>query len=311
MDGGIDALVSEIAELNHGVFGAHHLRDLKVPPHERKYRLRVGRWVPVREGAYRMAGTPLTWRGHVLAAIWAGGVRAIASHRTAAELWELPGRSDRRVEVTCPRWRRARHDGLVVHETRILGPADLTIVDGIPVTTVTRTIFDLAAVCGSSTVDLAIDNALRRRLTTPSDLRATLDRVAGRGRAGTQRLRGLLDDRGVVTESEGERLLLRMLERHGLPRPVVQFEIRDDDGHLVARVDFAYPDLKIAIEYDSYEHHVGNAALVRDGARRNAVIARGWLPITATAADLRNEGHRLAFDLRRARALRSGVAADE
>jgi very-short-patch-repair endonuclease len=80
---------------------------------------------------------------------------------------------------------------------------------------------------------------------------------------------------------------------------------------LVARVDFAYPDLKIAIEYDSYEHHTGKAALDRDGARRNAVVAAGWLPVTATAADIRNQGRRLANDLRRARALRSGVKVDD
>ena len=70
---------------------------------------------------------------------------------------------------------------------------------------------------------------------------------------------------------------------------------------------FAYPELKIAIEYDSYAHHMGKEALVRDGARRNAVIALGWLPITATANDLQNGGHRLAIDVQRARSLRTGV----
>ncbi len=89
-----------------------------------------------------------------------------------------------------------------------------------------------------------------------------------------------------------------------------QYEIRDADGCLVARVDLAYIDLKIAIEYDSYAHHVGNEALVRDSARRNAVVARGWLPITATANDLRNGGHRLAVDVRRARSLRTGVTSE-
>ncbi len=72
-------------------------------------------------------------------------------------------------------------------------------------------------------------------------------------------------------------------------------------GNLVARVDFAYPELRIAIEYDSYEHHTGKVALVRDSARRNAVVALGWAPIAATDADLRQGGDHLAQSLRRAR----------
>ena len=114
-----------------------------------------------------------------------------------------------------------------------------------------------------------------------------------------------------MSGSERERLLLRLLRRHGFPKPTPQLEIRDGDGRLVARPDFAYPDLKIAIEYESYRHHVGKAALVRDTARRNAVVALGWAPIAATAEDLRTGGHQLASDLWRARSHRSGVNAGE
>ena len=115
----------------------------------------------------------------------------------------------------------------------------------------------------------------------------------------------------ALTESEAELLVLRLLAVHGLPAPRTQHEIRDADGRLVARVDFAYPEVKIAIEYDSFEHHTGRDALARDGARRNAMIALGWLPITATARDLTNDGHQLAASLRQARALRSGVERGE
>lgn len=308
----IDAVVGALAEKHHGVFAAHHLQAIGIASHERKYRLRTGRWVLLYEGVYRVTGTPLTWRGSVLAACWAGGLRAAASGRTAAELWEFPGRSDAVIELTCPRWRRARHDGLRVHESLAFDEIDITSRDGIPVTTAARTLFDLAGLRGRGTLDLAVDNALRRRLTTVSELAATADRLARSGRKGSGLFRAVLDVRnGAVTESEAERRLLQILEHHGLPRPDVQHEIRDDAGRLIARVDFAYPGLKIAIEYDSYEHHVGKEALDRDGARRNSIVALGWLPITATAADLRNQGQRLAADVRRARALRSGVNADE
>jgi very-short-patch-repair endonuclease len=174
--------------------------------------------------------------------------------------------------------------------------------------------FDLARVVGPHTLDLAIGTALRRELTTLSELTNTLDRLARRGRAGTNKFREALQRHTVdvaLTESEAEHALMRLLADHGLPQPVPQYEIRDSDGRLVARVDLAYPDLKIAIEYDSYAHHVGRDALVRDSGRRNAVVALGWLPITATANDLRNGGHRLAIDVQRARSLRTGVNSAE
>jgi hypothetical protein len=155
-----------------------------------------------------------------------------------------------------------------------------------------------------TTLDLAIDNALRRELTTLEELGATLARLARRGRHGTQRFRNALAERdpdAALSESERERLLFGMLRRHGFPLPVPQYEIRDEAGNVIARPDLAYPDLKIAIEYESFQEHTGKVALVHDSARRNAVVALGWAPIAATAVDLRRGGSQLADALRRAR----------
>jgi very-short-patch-repair endonuclease len=141
-----------------------------------------------------------------------------------------------------------------------------------------------------------------------------LDRLGKRGRRGTARFRDVLAARRPgepLGDSTAERRLTQLLAAHGLPPVVPQHQIRDDDGRLIARVDFAYPELRIAIEYDSYEHHVGKIALDRDAARRNAIVSRGWLSVTATARDLRDGGHRLAIDLHRARSLRSGVEVGE
>ena len=303
MDDRFDLCVSQLAEQHHGVLSASHLSALGVPDHVRRHRLTSGRWELVYDRVYRIVGTPLEWRGHVVAACWAGGTRALASFRTAAELREFPGRSNKSVEITCPRWRRARHEGLVVHESLALDAEDHDVVDGIPTTSVTRTLFDLASVPPRSVVDLAIENALRRHLVTKAELEQTLIRLGRRGRPGTQEFRRsvelhLIDRR--LTESEAELRLLRLIEGLGFPTPIPQFEIRDDDGHVVARVDFAYPELKIAIEYDSYAHHLGTDSHDRDGARRNTIVGLGWRPITATADDIRTGGRRLSVDLRRA-----------
>jgi very-short-patch-repair endonuclease len=238
----------------------------------------------------------------------------VASHRSAAELWQLPGRDDEFTEITCPRWRRARHDGLLVHESLVLDDIDTTVRERIPVTTVPRTLFDLAGVVGPTTADIAVATALRRQLTTLVELEEVFTRLASRGRAGSTQFRAVLELHRATpaqTESEAEHLILRLIAKHGLPAPLPQYEIRRPDRSLVARVDFAYPDLKIAIEYDSYAHHLGTEAHDRDGARRNAVLGAHWYPITATAADLRDGGHRLAKDIRAVRAARSGVKVSE
>ena len=127
-------------------------------------------------------------------------------------------------------------------------------------------------------------------------------------------LRGLLAERDgnyVPTESEREQMLLRVLRDHGLPEPERQFSIYNDAGEFLARPDLVYRDLKIAMEYDSYQHHVGKDALVRDSRRRNATTAIGWITLVATAEDVRyGQGNQFATDVRRARATRQLASAD-
>ena len=307
----LDAAIAKIAREHHGLFSDVHLKQLKVTERERRHRLESHRWERVYDLAYRVAGAPNTWRGDLLAACWAGGMRAVASHRAAAGLHEIPGGREDLIEITCPRWQRAQHSGLLVHETRTLTDPDRTVIDKIPTTTVERTIFDLASVCTSFTVELAIDNALRRELTSLDKLAIMLRRVGSRGRKGTAIIRGLLVERDPAytpTESERELMLVRLLRQHGLPEPERQFSIRDGEGNFIARPDLVYRDLKIAMEYDSYERHVGKHALVRDSRRRNAAAELGWIVLVATAEDVRyGNGNVFARDVRMARQSREAA----
>lgn len=297
----LDELIARFAEEHEGIV-ATRLLDTPLTPGERRARTQTGRWVELYPGVYRIGGAPETWRSALLAACWAGGERAVASHRAAAHLWRLAGGRDV-VEITCPRWRRTQKDGeLVVHESRLLTSADVTVRDGIPCSTVERTIFDLAGVAGPGTVDLAIDSALRRELTTVPALVDLGERVAKRGRVGSARFRVAVaqrDPEQSLPESEPERLLAAALVRHGLPSPVHQFVVRNALGAFIGRVDLAYPDDRIVIEYESYTHHTGKVALARDSARRNAMIGSGYTVLTATAEDLRDHAARLADEVRR------------
>ncbi|MFA5883335.1 MAG: hypothetical protein WDA60_05755 [Acidimicrobiia bacterium] len=303
----LDQALAAAAERQHGVFAVPLLDALGFTHHQRCSRVDRGLWIAHFAGVYRMAGAPVTWRGTLLAAVLAGGPKAVASHRSGAGVWGLDGGDRHRQEILCPRWRRDQHPGLVVHESKALDARDVTVVDAIPTTTVERTLLDLGAVRHPLTVERAVETALRKELTTLPDLRATLRRLGRKGRNGAGVLRRILDDRDPdrrLTESEMEMRMLQVLRAHGLPEPIPQFEIRHQ-GRFVARVDAAYPDLRIALEYESFEWHTGKAALVRDSTRRNAVVGAGWLPIAVTWEDLRSGGQRVCDEVLRARCRRA------
>ncbi len=248
------------------------------------------------EGVYRHPAVARSWRGDLLAACWAGGFRAVASHQSAAALWGLAGGRRHVVEITCPRWRRARHDNLIVHELKAIDPRDLTVVDGIPVTGPDLTLLGLAAACSASVLEMALDRAENVGLVTPTSVRELVRRMARPGRPGIRRLRMLLDARspeGGIPASERETMLRRGLRACHLPEPVVQHRI-EHRGVFLGRVDAAYPDARIAIEYDSYEFHGGRLALVKDSERRTKLLAAGWHPFTATDAELKSGCRTLA-----------------
>jgi len=303
MDHTLDARLADVAERHHGVFTHDLVVDLGFSKRQRARRLQEGRWRQLHQGVYRFAGAPITWRGELLAACLAGGTSAVGSHRSGAAIWDLPG-ADRQIqELICPRWTRSTKPTLVVHETKILGPADTTVVDAIPVTTVERTLLDLGAVRAPATVERAVEAALRQSLTTIDALEATVRRLGRRGRNGAGVLRTILELRNAgraLTESDMELRLLQALRSNGLPEPVTQYEIRHR-WRFVARVDAAFVEWRIAIEYESFEHHTGRQALVRDSARRNAIVAAGWMPISVTWNDLRAGGTRVCASILAAR----------
>jgi very-short-patch-repair endonuclease len=220
------------------------------------------------------------------AALWLPG--AVVSHRAAAALWEFEGCAPGCVELSTRGSRTIKAKGLTLHRVAGLEPADITSVGPIPVTTPTRTIADICGLMDRDRVEPALDDALRRGLTSLPRLRWTAQRLGGRGRPGARLLADLLDERRpgwTPPASQLESRLSALLKRAGLRTPASQFEIRDQ-GRLLARVDFAYPDAKVAIEADGYRYHSGRVAWQRDLTRRNALTSRGWRILHVTWDDL-------------------------
>jgi very-short-patch-repair endonuclease len=302
-----DKRLALLARSQHGLFTRAQCDEIGFTPDQREFRARMGRWVVLYDGVYRIAGLPDSWPATVLAACWATKGLAVASHRSAAALWDLPGGHTDLVEISCRRKRRTRTPGLVVHETDLLRELDIVTVDGIPATSVEQTLLGLAAVSGQVITEMALDKALRLRLTTAHRLEEFVQHKGKRGRNGIGVLRALvsgLDPLVGLPESVMETKLKQLLRRHGLPSPVFQYEIRDQD-RFVARVDAAYPEHRIAIEYDSYEHHTGKLAIVRDNDRRNRIRRARWRYVVFTAADIRRDGGEALATLRSE--LRSGA----
>ncbi len=207
------------------------------------------------------------------------------SHQSAAYLHgvELLPLGGAPVEVTVPRGRALRSPpGLVVRRAAV-PQADLCRRSGLPVTTPLRTAFDLArGPCLESAV-AAIDALLYRRLVTVPGLRSFL--AGHEGWPGVRRVPGVLDLVATDVESPMETRLRLLLLQAGLPRPTVQHDVCDADGHFVARLDLAYPKVFVGLEYDG-DHHRDRTVFQRDVARLNRLRLCSWTVLRFTADDV-------------------------
>lgn len=237
------------------------------------HRIATGRWVRVASGVYRLAGVPVTWRQRALAACLVAGPGAVVSHRSAAVLWGISGFRPGRVEVTVPPGRSNRNALARVHRSEVAGVRR----EGIAVTRPARTIADLAAVVGGDVLEEAVDDVLCRRLVT-------LDELAGGRSRALHTVVQAWNGHGLA-EGVAEMRVVRELLAAGLPQPVRQYELFHD-GVLVARVDLAYPDYRLAMELDGFRWHAGQGPFRSDRLRRNRIEAAGWRLLEAAPEDI-------------------------
>ena len=184
-----------------------------------------------------------------------------------------------------------------MHERRRIDSRDAKLVDGIPVTTPELTLLDLAWLRPSPNyLESVVHAARRNRLITYESTLETFDRHARRGLRGVRALRIALDrwnPENRPTASEMETWLLQVLRENGLPEPVLQYEVFDERGLFVARVDASLPTWRVTIDYDSKQEHSDEFQIARDGARRNRITAAGYFHFVARHHDLRAGGEDL------------------
>jgi very-short-patch-repair endonuclease len=254
------------------------------------HRIATGRLHPVSRGVYAVGRPGLSRHGVWMAAVLSCGEKAALSHRSAAGLWGIGPTKQATIDVTVPPWVRRRRPAVTVHR-RAIPDREWTTRRGIPVTSIHRTLLDLAQVLDRGQLERAINEADKHDLTNPERIRAMLNDFGGR--SGVATLRSVLDRQTFsLTDSELERWFLPIARSAGLPLP--------STGHRVNgfNVDFYWPELGLVVETDGLRYHRTPAQQARDRLRDQAHTAAGLTPLRFTHAQVRYESRYVRSTLR-------------
>lgn len=278
----LDKEVAELAHTQFGVFSREQVLRLGGTRAQIGHRLATGRWDSPMLRVYRIVGATHSREQSAMTAILWAGDGALVSHGTAAALWDFERVRERRTELWVPSGRRLRSDAVVVHRGARLDRADRTTLGPIPITTTVRTLIDMSGRLEDHRLLAVMEDLIRRGLVKHDRLEARLAALRSSGRPGAGRLEMLLHARGDgrPLESPLETLAWPIICRSGVPLPKRQYWVALPGGRY--RVDFAWPELKLGVECEGYEHHGGGSAWGKDRERFAEFVSVGWrvLPLT-------------------------------
>lgn len=279
--------LGELAAARHGAFTRAQAASVGITRTVIDRHVRLGHLVEPVPGVFVVVGTPDTWMQRLTVATLASNDVGVAGMRSAAALHRFDGYRAGPLEIIVPNTRRIALPGVVARR-RTLGPDDVLDVEGIRCTGVARTLCDVAGIDPLGRVRVAFESVWRsgHSLTW---LESTAERLNGPRMVGPKRILRLVDQarrHGAPTGSALEVAVEQALL--GIPGMVRQHEVRRGDGSFVARVDFAVPALKIAIEAHSRQFHFGPTAESADADREAALQAEGWIVRYITNEQRRN-----------------------
>lgn len=287
--------VKTVAQSQHGLLRRGQALELGGTQAEIEWRLQSKRLDQLHPGVYHLDAITPTWNTEVLAGVFAAGPDAAASHRTAGVLYELDAVYGLVIEVTVPFNEEPEPRQVVVHRTR--RPTPVSVVAGIPVTSIERTLLDLAPVIGQRNLYKATRSAVHKNLTTPEKLDQAIRLFGGRGVKGTRAARGafrsVADDE---SESVAEINLAALLDHPGIPRPVQQLRVRLFTTEN-AYPDFAWPDRMRIVEADGFGAHGTPDRFESDLRRQNRLMELGWEIRRFTAKEIREEPDRVQLEV--------------
>lgn len=284
-----DELIRQLAGDQHSVVARHQLRSNGIGREVVRQRVRRGILVPRGPRVLLVAGSPPTWRQDLMAAVLDAGPLAAASHEAAAAVLGLPGYWAGPLDVSRP---RKAQRGLPLlgelHEPCYLPEHHITVMDGIPVTTLPRTLFDLAGVPGAwlERTRRAVQNAISRNPAVLAGLHRMLEELSVQGRPGITDMRTILDEEpaGYVAPASGlEARVIALLDEAG-----VETERQVDLGgdSWIGRVDLKVVGTPVVIEVDSAIHHGSRADRQRDRIRDESLAAAGFTVVRITECEV-------------------------
>jgi very-short-patch-repair endonuclease len=244
------------------------------------HRVSTGAWRRLYHNVYLLGPAPPTLMARVRAAVLSCGEGAVVSHRSAAEMFGLLPECDGDVHVTVVGRNVAPREGVRRHRVSGMARGEVTSMRGIPVTSVARTICDLAGTESARETERAFQEALYRRIVTTTGLHDVVKREPRR--RGAPVIRALLED-PRMTRSEKERALLKLLDQAQLPRPLTNVRLH---GHLV---DAYWPEQRLVLEFDGWQAHGHRNAFERDRKFDQVMLANGLRPLRVTDRHLQNE----------------------
>jgi very-short-patch-repair endonuclease len=291
--------LARTASAQAGVFSHAQADRAGFTRHQLRHRLRHGIWVSALPRVYRLANAPETPLQRLWAArLWAGPA-AVVSHRSAGELWSFDGVVAHRAELWVPLACSKRTSCVITRRSDGMDVLDRRYVGGLRVTSPERTLLDLASVLDDETLEVAFEGARRERLVTINSVERCLQRNAARGRAGVGALRVLV--RSVAdrpSESALEVKVARLLRTARTPRPVQQHDVVANGRRY--RLDFAWPEFRLALECDGRRRHSEDGDFQHDRTKLSDLAADGWCVLIATWRDATRDTQALLERVERA-----------
>jgi very-short-patch-repair endonuclease len=297
-----DRALDRLIVRQHGVVSRSQTFEIGFTRDMIRRRIAADRWTMLGSGVYLVRPFELTWHARLWRSVQSHRGVAWISHDSAAALYELPTFGRTTVVLSVPHGSR-RHLGpdRVVQVTDMMN-GHFTMIDGLPITSPARTIFDLGARLHRSRIEKVAEHALRSGLVDCGQLAAVLEDLARPGKLGVRSMRNVISHVSIgpgIPESKLETKLRALIHRFGLSQPKWQFP-HPSRERLRERVDAAYPEERLIVEADGRKWHTLSADFELDRRRDRDALALGWVTIRLTWDDIEGHPARTAEEIRRA-----------
>lgn len=271
--------IAALAGRQHGVVTVAQLLAAGLDRNAIARRVAQGRLIRISSGVYAVGHAGLSREGRCMVGVFLGGAGAALGHRSAATSWRVNRRAEKLIEVvtTC---RPRKRPAIVFHHVRSLDPRDIVLRNGVPVTTVPRTLVDLSDVLTKFQLANVVHEAAFRRLFNLEATRSAMARANGRHHLDVlDRAIDLHLSGSAGTKSDLEDTFLALLARGAVAEPLVNTHLLNEE------VDFHWPDSRLVVEVDGHGHK--RPPTKEHDIRRDAKLTEaGWKVLRFSGDDI-------------------------